>query len=65
MRRGVLVDPLERVHGGACRREQLVISASFIHDGIRILTASDDGTARLWDSVPQRQRERATGSSAR
>ena len=30
--------------------------ASFSPDGTRIVTASYDGTARVWDSVPYRER---------
>jgi WD40 repeat protein len=31
-------------------------SCAFSPDGTRIVTASADGTARIWDSVPYRER---------
>jgi WD40 repeat protein len=32
-----------------------VLSASFSPDGTRIVTASDDSTARVWDARPLRR----------
>jgi WD40 repeat protein len=36
--------------------EHHVYSAAFAPDGARIVTASRDGTARIWDSVPYARR---------
>src|SRR5207253_10529898 len=35
---------------------ETVLSAAFSADGTRVVTASRDKTARVWDSVPYRER---------
>ena len=48
----VLIPPISgqsRPIGPPLRHEQAVWSAAFDRDGTRVVTGSDDGTARLWD----------------
>lgn len=42
-----------------------VLSAAFSPDGTRIVTASNDKTARVWDSVPYRVRYAERSANAR
>jgi TPR repeat protein len=43
---------------------QLVLSAEFSPDGRRVVTASDDGTARIWDVATGRELIRLDGHTA-
>ena len=47
----LLLDPVYSVPSGPLRHSGPVWSASFSPDGERVLTASKDGTARLWDAA--------------
>jgi WD40 repeat protein len=47
----MLLDPVTSIPGGPLRHRGEVATASFSPDGERVLTASQDGTARLWDAA--------------
>ncbi|MES1243964.1 MAG: hypothetical protein ABUT39_20340 [Acidobacteriota bacterium] len=50
----MLLEPVYSIPAGPLRHGGPVSSASFSPDGERVLTASKDGTARLWDAATGR-----------